>query len=50
MATILLTGATGQVGSELLKTLAPIGRVVAPGRAEMDMADAESVRIETDWR
>jgi len=44
MATILLTGATGQVGSELLKTLAPLGRVVAPGRAEMDMADAESVR------
>ena len=44
MATILLTGATGQVGSELRKTLSPLGRVAAPGRAEMDMADAESVR------
>ena len=35
---ILLTGATGQVGGELLRTLA--GEVVAPGRGEMDLADA----------
>ncbi len=41
---ILLTGATGQVGSELLKTLLPLGRVVAPSRTEMDLANADSVR------
>jgi dTDP-4-dehydrorhamnose reductase len=41
---ILLTGASGQVGAELLKTLAPLGEVVAPSRAEMDLADAASVR------
>jgi dTDP-4-dehydrorhamnose reductase len=41
---ILLTGVTGQVGGELLKALAPLGEVVAPGRAEMDLADAASVR------
>ena len=29
---ILLTGASGQVGGELLETLAPLGEVVAPGR------------------
>ncbi|MDB4948249.1 MAG: hypothetical protein JWM27_898, partial [Gemmatimonadetes bacterium] len=28
--TILLTGATGQVGWELARALAPLGRVVAP--------------------
>jgi dTDP-4-dehydrorhamnose reductase len=41
---ILLTGATGQVGGELLETLKPLGEVVAPARAEMDLADAASVR------
>jgi dTDP-4-dehydrorhamnose reductase len=41
---ILLTGATGQVGGELLKTLALLGEVVAPTRAEMDLSDAASVR------
>jgi dTDP-4-dehydrorhamnose reductase len=41
---ILLTGATGQVGWELLKTLKPLGEVVVPGRAEMDLANAASVR------
>lgn len=44
MARILLTGASGQVGAELLKTLDPLGEVVAPARTEMDLADAESVR------
>src|ERR1700677_1799981 len=43
-ARILLTGATGQVGGELLKLLAPLGEVVVPARAEMDLADAGSVR------
>jgi len=41
---ILLTGATGQVGGELLETLKPLGEVVAPARAEMDLADGASVR------
>jgi dTDP-4-dehydrorhamnose reductase len=41
---ILLTGATGQVGGELLETLKPLGELVAPARAEMDLANAASVR------
>jgi dTDP-4-dehydrorhamnose reductase len=41
---ILLTGATGQVGGELLKLLAGLGEVVAPARAEMDLAEVGSVR------
>lgn len=41
---ILVTGATGQVGGQLLKTLAPLGEVVAPGRLELDLASAESIR------
>ena len=41
---ILLTGASGQVGGELLETLKPLGELIAPARAEMDLADANSVR------
>jgi dTDP-4-dehydrorhamnose reductase len=41
---ILLTGVSGQVGGELLKTSKPLGEVVAPTRAEMDLASAASVR------
>jgi dTDP-4-dehydrorhamnose reductase len=44
MTRILLTGASGQVGGELLKTLSPLGEVIAPGRSDMDLADPESVR------
>jgi len=44
MERILLTGASGQVGSELLKTLVPLGEIVAPGRSGMDLGDPESVR------
>jgi dTDP-4-dehydrorhamnose reductase len=40
---ILLTGASGQVGGELVRTLAALGEVVAPRRDELDMADAGSV-------
>ncbi len=32
------------MGSELLRTLAPLGEVVAPGRREMDLASTDSVR------
>jgi dTDP-4-dehydrorhamnose reductase len=41
---ILLTGATGQVGGELLKTLKPLGEVIAPSRTEMDLANMISVQ------
>jgi dTDP-4-dehydrorhamnose reductase len=41
---ILLTGGSGQIGGQLRETLAPLGRVVAPGRAELDLASAESIR------
>jgi dTDP-4-dehydrorhamnose reductase len=39
-STILLTGASGQVGGELLHLVAPLGEVIAPGRDEVDLADA----------
>ena len=41
---ILLTGATGQVGGELLTLLKPLGEVVAPPRAELDLANPASIR------
>jgi dTDP-4-dehydrorhamnose reductase len=41
---ILLTGASGQVGGELLQRLAALGEVVAPPRHELDLADEASVR------
>ena len=44
MAVILLTGSSGQVGGELLKTLAPLGELVAPSRAELDLADTLAFR------
>ncbi|MDH4094672.1 MAG: dTDP-4-dehydrorhamnose reductase [Betaproteobacteria bacterium] len=40
---ILLTGATGQVGWELRKTLAPLGEVKAFDRFGLDLADAPTV-------
>jgi dTDP-4-dehydrorhamnose reductase len=40
----LLTGATGQVGGELLKTLKPLGEVIAPSRTEMDLTNMMSVQ------
>ena len=41
---ILLTGASGQVGWELARTLAPLGHVVAPARDVLDLADARSIQ------
>ncbi len=41
--TILLLGATGQVGWELVRTLAPLGVVSAPSRAELDLSDLAAV-------
>jgi dTDP-4-dehydrorhamnose reductase len=37
--TLLVVGARGQVGYELVRELAPLGRVVAFTRAECDLAD-----------
>lgn len=43
MRTILLTGASGQVGRELQRTLATLGRVVAPGHADFDLARPDTL-------
>ncbi|RJG11188.1 dTDP-4-dehydrorhamnose reductase, partial [Massilia cavernae] len=41
---ILLTGGSGQLGYELQRSLQGLGEVVAPGRAQMDLADLAQVR------
>lgn len=40
---ILVTGTSGQVGRDLLTTLAPLGEVVGVDRARMDLADPEAI-------
>jgi len=42
--TILLTGADGQVGWELARTLAPLGEVVATDREQLDLTQPETIR------
>src|SRR6266403_4477117 len=42
--TILLTGKTGQLGSELLRSLPRLGEVIAPDRNELDLRDPEKIR------
>ena len=42
--TILLTGRTGQIGSQLHRLLPKLGRVIAPDRNELDLADHKSIR------
>ncbi len=39
---ILITGATGQVGWQLQRTLAPLGEVTALTRTELDLADPDA--------
>ena len=41
---ILVTGSTGQVGAALVQTLASLGELHAPGRAQLDLADPSSIR------
>jgi dTDP-4-dehydrorhamnose reductase len=41
---VLLTGATGQVGHELKRSLQAIGEVVALDRAQLDLSDLQQVR------
>ena len=44
MSRILVTGRNGQVGFELLRSLAGAGQVMAVGRDEMDLSDPHSIR------
>jgi dTDP-4-dehydrorhamnose reductase len=41
---ILLTGKDGQLGFELERALAPLGDIVAVGRADCDLADCDALR------
>ena len=41
---ILLTGVNGQVGWELRRTLATLGEVIAPTRAQLDLTDVTALR------
>jgi len=41
---ILLTGAHGQVGWELRRSLASLGHVIALGRAELDLTNPDAIR------
>jgi len=41
---LLVIGGTGQIGFELIRELAALGRVIAPSRAELDLARPESIR------
>ena len=43
MVRILLTGATGQVGWELARTLMPLGRVIVPDRSQCDLAKLDTL-------
>ncbi|THF62959.1 dTDP-4-dehydrorhamnose reductase [Pseudothauera nasutitermitis] len=45
---ILLTGASGQVGWELARSLQPLGEVVAPARAACDLARPETLAALVD--
>jgi dTDP-4-dehydrorhamnose reductase len=41
---ILLTGTSGQIGWELQRVLSPLGRVVALGHEDLDLADPDAIR------
>ncbi|RZT41334.1 dTDP-4-dehydrorhamnose reductase [Cupriavidus agavae] len=44
LPTILVTGSNGQVGFELRRSLAPLGRVVALDRTQCDLSNPDAVR------
>ena len=41
---ILITGPTGQIGTELLRALPSLGEVIAVNRAQMDLTDSAAIR------
>lgn len=43
MKKILITGGTGQIGWELIRALAPLGKIIAPTRQECDLSSQESI-------
>ncbi|HXM94401.1 MAG TPA: dTDP-4-dehydrorhamnose reductase [Candidatus Dormibacteraeota bacterium] len=43
--TILLTGKTGQLGSELNRLLPKLGKVIAPERKDLDLLEPEQIRL-----
>jgi dTDP-4-dehydrorhamnose reductase len=45
---ILLTGGSGQLGAELQAALAPLGAVLAPGRAEFDLAQPHTLAAQLE--
>lgn len=40
---ILLLGKSGQVGFELKRALSPVGKIVAPGKEELDLSNLDAV-------
>jgi dTDP-4-dehydrorhamnose reductase len=44
MPRFLLIGKSGQVGSYVLRSLAPLGEIIAPGRAKLDFTRSASIR------
>ncbi len=40
---ILVTGATGQLGHDLARELAPLGEVIATDRTQLDLADPDTI-------
>ena len=44
MTRIVVTGTTGQVGHELLRSLQPVGEIVALSSRDLDLGDADAVR------
>ena len=40
---ILITGSNGQVGWELVRSLAPLGELITPSRPEFDLADVKGL-------
>ncbi len=42
--TIVVTGATGQIGYEAVRALAPLGRIVGLTREDLDLADLAAIR------
>ncbi|MCX7627006.1 MAG: dTDP-4-dehydrorhamnose reductase [Methylophilaceae bacterium] len=43
MKSILLTGGNGQIGWELRRALAPLGKVYAPSRQELDLSEPDTI-------